>query len=1162
MTAVSEAFNKLSPGAVGQKRLYSHLVGSAMSLEIAAFAQQQRKTILCIVQDNQSAHQLKLEINYFAGNPQLASIFPDWETLPYDSFSPHQDIIATRIEALHHFLSMEQGVVLIPVSTLVQKLVPRQFIEHHSLLLKQGQKLDPKNFSSRLTHAGYQHVSQVYSHGEFAVRGSIIDVFPSGTDCPLRLDFFDDQLDTLREFDIETQISKAKIPAVSLLPAHEFVVNEETITLFRQNWRAEFELSRDPACIYQQISAGTIPQGIEYYLPFFHQQLETLFDYFPEDLQVIELGHWQQTLQQNWQEICARYQLRKDHILRPALKPQQLYLQPNELNQRLKNYRRLWLSPADFDSKIKATTLNYTPIPDVTLDNKHVHLMHRLVKFLKHSGRKTLITAESPGRLEQLRQWLSDADIACSITGDWHHFLQSHQQNPTTDADKSCEITVAPLSEGFISKDNSIQLIAEAQLYGDKVRQNLRKKQSRVDVENVIRNLAELQTGAPVVHLEHGIGRYLGLQKLDIAHFETEFLAIEYAGGDKFYVPIQNLDAISRFSANPDAKVVLSKLGNEKWSNARKKAAEKIRDVAAELLEVHAQRVAKKGQSFSLETHDYRLFAADFPFEETPDQLKAIEAVIHDLNKPNPMNRLICGDVGFGKTEVALRAAFIVANCGYQVSILVPTTLLAQQHFENFRDRFAHWPMRIEVLSRFVSAKQQQMILDDLQQGQVDIVIGTHKLIQKNINFKKLGLTIIDEEHRFGVRQKEKLNAIKTNVDILSLTATPIPRTLNLALSGLRDLSIIATAPQKRLAVKTFVNIQDDLLIKDAITREIRRGGQIFYVHNDVASIERKAAEIRQLVPEVNVAVGHGQMKEIQLERVMRDFYHHRYQLLVCSTIIETGIDIPNANTIIIDRADHFGLAQLHQLRGRVGRSHHQAYAYLLTPHSDNLMTNDAKKRLQAIETMDDLGSGFLLASQDLEIRGAGEILGEEQSGQIQHIGFNLYMDMLEKAVEALSAGREPGLNEVLADKAEIELQIPALLPDDYVIDVSIRLNLYKRIASAGSEKELDALKVELIDRFGLLPESGKNLFSISLLRLRCNKTGIKRIQLTQDGGYIDFIEQPNIEPMQIIALIQQQSEIYKLDGPARLRINNNMDTPQKRLSFVQKFLHQLENDE
>lgn len=1156
MPIVSDFSSKIFHKANVQKSLYSHLVGSALALEIASFARQQQAPILCIVQDNQSANQLKQEIDYFAENDQLASIFPDWETLPYDSFSPHQDIISARIEALHQFLSMEQGIILIPVSTLVQKLTPRSFIEHHSLLLKQGQKLDPENFIRRLTLAGYKNVSQVYSHGEFAVRGAIIDLYPSGAEFPLRLDFFDDELDTLREFDVDTQISKDKISSISLLPAHEFAVNDDTIALFRQNWRSEFDISRDPACIYQQISNGAVPQGIEYYLPFFHEQLETLFDYLPDQLQIIELGDWQQTLQQNWQEISERFQLRKDHILRPALQPQQLYLQPDELNQRLKHYRRLWLSQGESQSSIKATALNYTAIPDVTLDNKHTDLMHRLLSFLEQTRHRTLITAESPGRQEQLAQWLSDAGLNYSTVTHWRDFVQED----SVQEDSDCFITVAPLSEGFIDKDGNIQLIAEAQLYGDKVRQSQQQKQSQVDIENVIRNLAELQIGAPVVHLEHGIGRYLGLQKLDIAQYETEFLAIEYAGGDKFYVPVQNLDAISRFSGNPDAKVVLSKLGNEKWSNARKKAAEKIRDVAAELLEIHAQRAVKNGHSFSLTSQDYRLFSAGFPFEETTDQRKAIEAVINDLKKPNPMDRLVCGDVGFGKTEVAMRAAFIVANAGYQVSILVPTTLLAQQHFDNFRDRFADWPFRIEVLSRFVPAAQQKTILSDLQQGKVDIVIGTHKLLQKDIKFKCLGMTIIDEEHRFGVRQKEKLKAIKANVDILSLTATPIPRTLNMALSGLRDLSIIATPPQKRLAVKTFVRRQDDLLIKDAITREIRRGGQIFYVHNDVASIERKADDIRRLLPEVSIAVGHGQMKEVQLERVMQDFYHHRYQLLICTTIIETGIDIPNANTIIIDRADHFGLAQLHQLRGRVGRSHHQAYAYLLTPHSKSMMTSDAKKRLQAIESMDDLGSGFLLASQDLEIRGAGEILGEDQSGQIQHIGFNLYMDMLDKAVEALSAGREPSLNEVLADKAEIELQIPALLPDDYVIDVSIRLNLYKRIASAGSSKDLDALKVELIDRFGLLPEASKNLFGISLLRLRCNRIGIKRIQLNDSKGYIDFIEKPNIEPMLIIELIQQKSHIFKLDGPSRLRLSNDMDTSQKRLSFVQQLLHQLEN--
>ncbi len=1157
------------PKKIAEKRLYSSALGAGLALEIARLSRTADAPLLCLVKDNTTAVRLKQEIVFFLGqsadqtgnfelsqqeevdSPTDIIILPDWETLPYDSFSPHQDIVSERIETLHTFQTLQTGIILVPTSTLIQKLAPKQFINSHSLLLTCGQELDLHQFSQRLAQAGYRSVTQVYEHGEFAVRGSILDLFPSGCDNPIRLDFFDNELETIRSFDVDTQKSDQSLREVRLLPAHEFSMSDEAIAKFRGSWRSEFDISRDPACVYQQITEGNVPPGIEYYLPFFHDKLESLFDYLPDSTIIVELNNWQEDLNQDWSEITHRYKQRQVSVLRPPVKPSALYIAPDEINHTLKNFRRLCLWENQTKSKLPCTQLDFSAIADVSLDHKNQQPMHRLKDWLIKEPVKTLIAAESAGRKEQIVEWLHDAQLEYEQVANWQAFK---------DCTSSLVLAVFPIQQGCLSRSEHWQIIAEAQLYGDQVRQVSESKVDQRDPSFIIRNLAELQIGAPVVHIEQGIGRYLGLHLLEVANQQAEFLTIEYSGGDKFYVPVHNLDQISRYSGSADSQVHLNKLGGEQWSKAKRKAAEKIRDVAAELLEIQAQRASRQGQSYQADDMDYRLFASAFPFEETNDQKRTIDSVLEDLAKTTPMDRLVCGDVGFGKTEVAMRAAFVVASSGYQVSILVPTTLLAQQHFENFRDRFADWPFRIEVLSRFQNNKQQQNTLEQISQGKVDIVIGTHKLLQKDIKFKQLGLLIVDEEHRFGVRQKEKIKALKAEVDILTMTATPIPRTLNMAMTGMRDLSIIATPPQKRLAVKTFVRSEDELLVKDAISREIRRGGQVYFVHNDVESIERKVRELEKLLPEYRIKFGHGQMRESQLEKVMQDFYHQRFQVLVCTTIIETGIDVPNANTIIINRADHFGLAQLHQLRGRVGRSHHQAYAYMLTPLSEKLMTANARKRLDAITKLDKLGSGFLLASQDLEIRGAGEILGEDQTGQMQTIGFNLYMEMLDSAVEALKSGKEPSLDLVLKEKAEVELQIPALLPDLYVADVSLRLTLYKRIASANTERELDEIKVELIDRFGLLPEPTRNLFAISRLRQRSNRIGIKRIQVGPENGLIDFIEKPSIDPMSIIGLIQSRPDIYKLQGPTRLRFSKDLEKAEQRINFVQKLIHELES--
>ena len=1150
----------INPTKIGYKNFYCEAHGAGLALEITRYSDQLQVPVLCIVKDNSTANQLKSEIEYFQANTATNKtdrknahpvlILPDWETLPYDSFSPHQDIVSERIETLHKFQTLETGIILVPVSTLIQRLAPSSFINRHSLILNKGQILDVQGFTQRLAEAGYQSVTQVYEHGEFALRGSIVDLFPAGSDLPIRIDFFDNEIDSIRYFDTDTQISNETITEIRLLPAHEFSMNEQSISLFRSAWRSEFDISRDPACFYQQVSQGIASPGIEYYLPFFHETLETLFDYIPKNTQIIELNQWQADLEQNWDEISQRYQQRSQSVLQPPVKPSTLYLPIEEINHYLKDYKRLVILQGKTE-QTDYTALGYLPLPDISLDHRNALPLHRLKSWLAQKPMPTLIAAESPGRKEQIIDWLKNSDIDFHNLDSWQDF--SEQKT-------GLGICVLPIQMGCYQHNQAWQIIAESQLYGEQVRQPSVSNLDKRDPHAIIRDLAELQSGALVVHIEQGIGRYLGLQLLELSNLKAEFLTIEYQGGDKFYVPVHNLDQISRYSGASDNEQLLNRLGTEQWSKAKSKAAEKIRDVAAELLEIQAQRAARQGKSYQIDQMEYRLFSAGFPFEETNDQKRTIEAVLQDLQKNTPMDRLVCGDVGFGKTEVAMRAAFVVANAGFQVAILVPTTLLAQQHFENFRDRFADWPLKVEVLSRFQTSKQQQISLAAMADGKIDIIIGTHKLLQKDIQFKDLGLLIVDEEHRFGVRQKEKIKALKANVDILTMTATPIPRTLNMAMSGMRDLSIIATPPQKRLAVKTFVRANDDLLIKDAIIRETRRGGQVYFVHNEVESIERRARELQKLIPELKIRIGHGQMREVELEKVMQDFYHQRFHILLCTTIIETGIDVPNANTIIIDRADHFGLAQLHQLRGRVGRSHHQAYAYLLTPISEKLITTDAQKRLEAITKLDTLGSGFLLASQDLEIRGAGEILGEDQTGQIQSIGFNLYMEMLENAVEALKNGKEPSLEWVLKEKAEVEIQIVALLPDDYVSDVSLRLSLYKRIASASTERALDEIKIELIDRFGLLPDAAKNLFILSRLRQRCNQIGIKKIELGVAQGSIDFIEKPHFNPMAIIQLIQKESHQYRLHGPNRIKIDKSMEKPTQRLQFIQDFLGYLES--
>lgn len=1151
-------FSALTPPVVKngtQMQTLSALGGVCQAVTLASLVRQHPGTTLLVTSDTPSALSLELELTYLLGKCDIkVRLFPDRETLPYDSFSPHQDLISQRLETLSQISQTEHSVVIVPVTTLMMRLPPKAYLSANVFVLKKGDRYQLHNVRQHLTDTGYHLVEQVYEHGEFAIRGSILDIFPTGVNMPLRIELFDDEVETIRHFDPETQRSLHPVESIRLLPAKEFPTDSAAIEGFRQRYRRRFEvIVKEPESVYQLVSRNQMPAGIENYLPLFFDEVATLFDYLPKETQLVTLGDIEKSARAHLQEVETRYQDRRVDPLRPLLAPKELYLLIEELFAAFKPLPRYqFISPTTESAETgKATVIDANQLPDISANHKLKQPLLALQDYAQNAPRM-LFSAESEGRREALLELLSKIQLKPALFSHFDEFIQS---------DAKLGLIVSPLSRGCLLKlspKDAVSIICETELFGHRIsQQRRREKQRQISNDALIKNLAELKVGQPIVHLEHGVALYQGLVTLDTGGLVAEYLQLEYAGGDKLYVPVSNLHLISRYSVGADEDAHLNKLGNETWAKAKNKAIEKIRDVAAELLDVYARRQARPGESCQIDEEEYAQFAQGFPFEETVDQESAIHAVLADMRSPIAMDRLVCGDVGFGKTEVAMRAAFVAVNAGKQVVVLVPTTLLAQQHYENFKDRFADWPVVTEVMSRFRTAKEQTQVLKQLEEGKVDIVIGTHKLLQSEAKFENLGLLIIDEEHRFGVRQKEKIKALRANVDILTLTATPIPRTLNMAMSGMRDLSIIATPPAKRLAVKTFVRESDPATVREAILREILRGGQVYYLHNNVESIEKCAQGIIDLVPEARVVVAHGQMRERDLERVMSDFYHQRFNVLVCTTIIETGIDVPSANTIIIERADTFGLAQLHQLRGRVGRSHHQAYAYLMTPHPKR-MTSDARKRPEAIDALEDLGAGFMLATQDLEIRGAGELLGDEQSGHISKIGFSLYMEMLESAVKALKQGKEPSLAQMLNQQCEIELRIPALLPEAYVSDVNIRLSLYKRIAGCETQEALDELKVELIDRFGLLPEATKNLMEMTLYKHQATRLGATKIEVHAKGGSIEFSHDHVIDPGFIIGLLQSQPQIYRMEGPNKLKFSLTAETAKDRLDVVKLLLEQL----
>ncbi len=1124
--------------------------GSADALLLARLAEARKadaQVTAILTADPADAQRLADELLFFAPTLRVA-VFPDWETLPYDTFSPHQDLVSERLATLWRLLQHELDVMLLPATTALTRLAPTSFLAATTFNFKQGMRLDEAALKAQLTLAGYSHVSQVVSPGEYAVRGGLIDLYPMGSPVPYRVDLFDDQIDSIRTFDPDTQRSLYPVPEVRLLPGREFALDDAARAGFRARWRERIEGDPTRSRIYKDIAQGLAGAGIEYYLPLFFDQTATVFDYIGERAALVLHGDLDAAISRFWADTRERHRFLQYDPERPILPPEAIFLRVDEFFSLTGPYATLALRGAASDATAQPWA---TSAPDVSVDRGSTEPLAALQRLIDEARTRVLLVGESEGRRESLLELLRDHRIDVPSVATLAEFEAS---------DEPVAIAAAPLARGFVWRRESalpITFITEAELFAATPALRRRRHQEAVsDVEALIKDLSELAVGDPVVHANHGIGRYRGLVNLDLGDGASEFLHLGYADDATLYVPVAHLHLISRYTGVDASEAPLHKLGSGQWDKAKRRAAEQVRDTAAELLNLYARRAAREGHAHRFSAHDYEAFAAGFGFEETPDQRAAIHAVIQDMISPKPMDRLVCGDVGFGKTEVALRAAFIAVLGGKQVALLAPTTLLAEQHFQTINDRFGKWPVKVAELSRFRTGKETTAALAGMADGSIDIVVGTHKLLSKDVQFKRLGLLVIDEEHRFGVRHKEAIKALRSEVDVLTLTATPIPRTLGMALEGLRDLSVIATAPQRRLAIKTFVRDEGNSLIREAVLRELKRGGQVYFLHNEVESIQQRRKHLEELVPEARIAVAHGQMPERELEQVMRDFVAQRFNLLLCSTIIETGIDVASANTIVISRADKFGLAQLHQLRGRVGRSHHQAYAYLMVPDT-RMLTKQAQARLDAIQSMEELGSGFYLAMHDLEIRGAGELLGEHQSGNMQEVGFQLYNDMLAEAVRALKAGREPDLLSPLAATTEINLHAPALLPDVYCGDVHARLNLYKRLSMAERAEQLDTLLEEITDRFGKLPAQGQTLFDTHRLRVLAKTYGVLKVDAGPKLMSITFRPKPPIDAQRIIELVQRNRHI-KLAGNDRLRIERELAEPRERAQFVRDVLRSL----
>jgi transcription-repair coupling factor (superfamily II helicase) len=1135
---------KLSPG---RRTALPRPVGSADALLLARLAQRELlggKLTAIVTADANDAQRLLDEIAFFAPNLRCA-LFPDWETLPYDQFSPHQDLISERLATLWRILQREADVVLVPASTALYRVAPPSFLAGYTFQFKVQQKLDEARLKAQLTLAGYNHVTQVVSPGEYAVRGGLIDLFPMGSPVPYRVDLFDDEVDSIRTFDPDSQRSLYPVPEVRLLPGREFPMDDDARARFRSRWRELLEGDPTKSRIYKDMGNGVATAGIEYYLPLFFEDTASVFDYCGEQSVLVLHGDLEPAFQRFWQDTRDRYRLVQGDPERPVLPPEALFLSSEQFYTRANEHAQLALRSNVQDVEDSAWVQK---LPDLSVVRGAEDPLARFKEHARRTPNQVLVLAESAGRRESLLDFLRASHLTLPAFDTLAEFMES---------DEKLGIATAALASGFAWIEEAVDLVTETELFASAPTARRRKKQEQVsDVEALIKDLSELNVGDPVVHAQHGIGRYKGLMSMDVGQGSTEFLHLEYADKATLYVPVSQLHLISRYTGVGAEEAPLHKLGSGQWEKARRKAAEQVRDTAAELLNLYARRAAREGFAFRFSAQDYEAFANEFGFEETADQKAAIHAVIQDMVSPRPMDRLVCGDVGFGKTEVALRAAFVAVTGGKQVAFLAPTTLLAEQHYQTLVDRFGKWPVKVAEMSRFRSTKEINAALKGLEDGSIDIVVGTHKLLAQSTKFKNLGLLIIDEEHRFGVRHKEAVKAMRAEVDVLTLTATPIPRTLGMALEGLRDLSVIATAPQRRLAIKTFVRNEGNGVIREAVLRELKRGGQVYFLHNEVETIQNRREALERLLPEARIAVAHGQMPERELERVMREFVQQRHNVLLCSTIIETGIDVPTANTIVIARADKFGLAQLHQLRGRVGRSHHQAYAYLMVPDVEGL-TKQAAQRLEAIQQMEELGSGFYLAMHDLEIRGAGEVLGENQSGNMLEVGFQLYNEMLSEAVRSLKAGKEPDLLAPLSVTTEINLHAPALLPNDYCGDVHLRLSFYKKLATAKNVDQIDRLLEEIVDRFGKLPPQAQTLIDVHRLRVLARPYGVVKVDAAPTMINITFRPNPPIEPLSIIQLVQKNKHI-KLAGNDKLRIEKSLVEVKDRAQMVRDVLRSL----
>jgi transcription-repair coupling factor (superfamily II helicase) len=1144
------ALGSLGSAKVGARLDLPALAGSADALAIALLSQP-GCTLAVITASPLDAQRLQEEIAWFA--PKLrVHLLSDWETLPYDNFSPHQDLVSERLATLYAVTNGACDVLITAASTALARIAPPGFIAAHTFFLSKDGQLNLGKLRDQLTIAGYAHVTQVVAAGEYSVRGGLVDLFPMGAALPFRIELFDDQIETIRVFDVDSQRTLYPVPEIRLLPAREFPLSDAGRTKFRQRFREAFEGDASRISLYKDVSNGTPPAGIEYYLPLFFDETATLFDYLPGNTTLLLHHDVPTAISEFWSDTNSRFNLIKGDRSRPVLPPTELFLTEEQFFIDANHYPLIRLRATVAAPDTEKKEISAQALPSVAVDRKADDPLLALRNFVATFSGRVLLLTESAGRRETIAEYLAEHGLQASACNDFEGFIAGTE---------ALMLGVAPVSGGFVLPGN-LALITENELYAATARpRHKRGEARRSSLEGWLRDLSELKIGDPVVHESHGIGRYQGLAHMDYGDGDNEFLHLEYAGGDTLYVPVSQLHVISRYSGADPESIELHKLGSGQWDKAKKKAAEQVHDTAAELLNLYAIRAARRGYQFRFKPHDLEAFADGFGFEETPDQLAAINAVIEDMRSDKPMDRLVCGDVGFGKTEVALRAAFIAIADGKQVAILCPTTLLAEQHFQTFSDRFAQvaheWPVKVAEISRFKNAKEQAQAIADLGAGKIDILIGTHRLLQKDVTFDRLGLVVIDEEHRFGVRQKEALKALRAEVDVLTLTATPIPRTLGLSLEGLRDFSVIATAPQKRLAIKTFVCKWSMGQVREACLREFKRGGQVYFLHNEVDTIENMRERLEKLLPEARIVIGHGQLPERELERVMREFTQQKHNVLLCSTIIETGIDNPHANTIIINRADKFGLAQLHQLRGRVGRSHHQAYAYLLT-HEDAKPTPQAQRRLDAIQAMEELGSGFFLAMHDLEIRGAGEVLGEDQSGEIHEIGFALYTNMLNAAVKALKEGKAmPDLTQPLDVVSVIDLHAPALLPNDYCPDVHERLTLYKRLANCGHEDDLRALQEELIDRFGELPAQTLALVETHRLRIATHPLGIAKLDAGPQTIQLQFVPNPPIDAAKIIMLIQSDRN-FKLAGQDKLTWRKETPTLKDRVTAIRDLLKKL----